>query len=78
MIRPVLVNDRGDVAVLVSVDAAVDADDLIRHDEALPSLLASGVGTTGRDGGQDSQGGLDQAPMRSRPPDRSVRARRLK
>ena len=69
-----LVDDRRDVEVLVSVDTAVDADDQIRHDEVLPSLLASGVGTTGRDGGQDSQGGLPKAPMRSRPPDRSVRA----
>ena len=57
----------------MSVDTAVDADDQIRHDEVLPSLLASGVGTTGRDGGQDSQGGLAEAPIRSRPPDRSVR-----
>lgn len=69
-----VVNDRGDVSVLVSVDAAVDAGDLIDHDEALPSLPASGVGTTGRDGRQDSQGALPKAAMRSHPPDRSVRA----
>jgi len=38
----------------------------------LPSFQMGLVGTTGRDGGQDSHGGV-KAPIRSRPSDRLVR-----
>ena len=51
------VDDRGDVEVLVRVDAARDALDVFSHAGiCLPSLLRVMDRTTGRDGGQDTHG----------------------
>jgi hypothetical protein len=60
----------GDVGVEVGVDPS---GDLIWHGGHGSSLLLLGGGApAGRDGGQDNDGPLGQAPSRSLPPDWSV------
>ena len=68
-----LVDRRSDMDLLVRVDAPVDADWLISHDE--PCLSPNWVSEAPSAGTADRTVKVfSKAPMRSRPPDRSVRA----
>lgn len=53
-----LVHDGGDVEVLVGIHAAVDPGPRLGHAGRRLPCSSVGIGTTGRDGGQDTQGGL--------------------
>ena len=69
-----LIHRRSDMNVFVSVDAPVDADRLISHDSTLP-FFPHQVSEAPPAGTADTTVKVvSKAAMKSRPPDRSVRA----
>ena len=73
---PGRVDRGGDMGVFVGVDPAEDSGSVWCHNGDASSGIAAMCATTGRDGAQDTHGVQLKAPIRSRPPDRSVRAPR--